>query len=97
MLEHAMLIVGVKFIVSCTIVLIAERQQSKPYYYLCEIILGSAVIAVVPLLGHVALYFLTAYNLRQYPYGIIRAWLWPVELYRSAYKYLFRRYPFRKL
>lgn len=96
MLEHALLIVGVKFIVSCTIILLAERQQTKPYYYLCEIILGSAIIAVIPLLGQILLYAFTAYNLRHYPYGVVRSWLWPVELYRSAYKYFFRRYPFRR-
>jgi hypothetical protein len=97
MLEHAMLIVVAKFATLCGIVLLCEAQQPKPYYYFLEIIIGSAVIAFVPLLGTVLMYFLTAYQLRHYPYGVVRALLWPVELYRSAYKYLFNRYPFRRM
>lgn len=96
MLEHAIFIVGAKFVILCGIVMYSERLQPRPYYYLLEIILGSALIAFVPLLGTVVLYAATAYQLRHYPYGIIRALLWPVELYRSAYKCVFRRYPFRR-
>lgn len=96
MLEHAIFIVGAKFVLICGIVMISERQQPRPYYYLLEIILGSAVIALVPLIGTVFLYAVTAYQLRYYPYGLIRALMWPVELYRAAYKCLFHRYPFRR-
>lgn len=97
MLEHDYLIVGTKFILSCMIILLCEKQQARPYYYFLEIVLGSVVIAVVPLIGHVLAYALMAHHLRHYPYSIVRAWLWPVELYRTAYMQLFRRYPYRKI
>lgn len=96
MLEYTVFIVGAKFILLCGIVMISERQQARPYYYLLEIILGSVVVAFVPLIGTVFMYAVTAYQLRHYPYGVIRALLWPVEIYRAAYKGLFHRYPFRR-
>lgn len=96
MLEHAALIIVGKFLISFTLVLICERNQHQPYFYKTEIFLGSIVIAAVPLLGQVVMYIATAYMLRKYPYGIVRAWLWPIELYRSLVKSFSHRYPFRK-
>ena len=96
MLEHAIYIVGAKFVILCGIVMCCERQQARPYYYLLEIILGSAVLAFVPLIGQVFMYCVAAYQLRNYPYGTVRALLWPIELYRAAHQRLFRRYPFRR-
>lgn len=96
MLEHAALIMMAKLALSFTIVTLCERNQPRPYYYLLEILIGSLVIAAVPLIGHVVMYAATAYLLRRYPYGTVRAWLWPVELYRAAFKCITNRYPFRR-
>jgi len=95
MLERFLLIVALKFIVCWTIIFFAERQQLKPYYYFHEVVLGCIVVAITPLVGQLALYVYMGYQLRDYPYGMVRAWLWPVECYRSIiYRYT-RRYPFR--
>ena len=96
MLEHHIFIILGKLLLSFTVVVLAERNQPKPYYYVIEIILGSAVIASIPILGHAVMYAATAYLLRDYPDGLIRAWLWPVELYRSLVKCFTKRYPFRR-
>lgn len=96
MLEHHIFIILGKLLLSFTVVVLAERNQPKPYYYVIEIILGSAVIASIPILGHMVMYFATAYLLRDYPDVLVRAWLWPVELYRSLVKCFTKRYPFRR-
>lgn len=96
MLEHQIFIVLGKLLLSFTIVMLTERSQPKPYYYLLEIVLGSLVIAALPMLGHLIMYAATAWLLRRYPNGIIRAWLWPVELYRALVMSLTKRYPFRR-
>lgn len=96
MLDYYLIVFVTKFIVSCGIVLYAERRQLRPYYYLREVILASILIAFLPLLGHLIMYAVAGYQLRLYPYGVIRAWLWPVELYRALVMRLTRRYPFRR-
>lgn len=96
MYEYTALIMLGKMMLSFTIVTLCEYNQPRPYYYKLEILLGSMVIAAVPLVGHVILYLATAYLLRHYPYGTVRAWMWPVELYRAAFKRITNRYPFRR-
>lgn len=95
MLEHQIFIILGKLLLSFTVVMLAERNQPRPYYYVIEILLGSAVIAATPIVGHVVMYAATAYLLRDYPDSLVRAWLWPVELYRSLVKCITKRYPFR--
>jgi len=96
MIERDLLFIFIKAVVSIVAITLCEYKRNRPLYYKREVLLASLVIAVLPLGIHVVMYLATAYMLRLYPYGAVRAWMWPAELYRSIVKGVTNTYPHRK-
>lgn len=95
MTEHFFIVLFAKLFIGLAVITLCEINQARPYYFKREIILGCLVIALCPLFMNVVMYLVAAYLLRLYPYGIVRAFMWPIELVRSIVKSLTKRYPTR--
>lgn len=85
-----------KLAIFMIIVRLCEANQSRPYYYNWEVVFGSLLVAAVPLAVHAVMYLVTAWMLRAYPYGVVRAMMWPIEIIRGVVKSFTKRYPYRK-